>query len=107
MDEQQFGRYTLMARLGSGGSTDTRPPDTDWPTIEFNFSADSWLAVRDAGGNRLAWETVKAGSTRQLRGAPPMKVVLGNAGAVRITYAGKSFDLEPFTVGRIARFSVK
>jgi len=75
--------------------------------LDIKFHADSWLAVRDADGKRLAWETVKAGSTRHLRGTPPLKVVLGNAAAANITLAGEPFDTTPFTVGRIARFSVK
>jgi len=82
-------------------------PAPAWPTLELRFSADSWLAVRDADGNRLAWETVKAGSTRQLQGAPPLKVVLGNADAVRISFQGEPFDPTPFTIGRMARFSVE
>ena len=81
--------------------------ESNWPVLDLEFSADSWLAVRDAGGNRLAWETVKAGSTRQLRGAPPLKVVLGNATAVEIVFAGQKFDPQPYTTGRIARFSVQ
>jgi len=82
-------------------------PAAEWPTLELKFSADSWLAVRDANGNKLAWETVKAGSTRQLQGHPPLKVVLGNAEAVRISFQGEPFDPTPFTIGRMARFSVE
>jgi cytoskeleton protein RodZ len=78
-----------------------------WPTLELEFNADSWIAVRDADGKRLAWETVKAGSSRHLRGLPPLKVVLGNANAVRVTYEGELFDPAPYTSGRIARFVVE
>lgn len=78
-----------------------------WPTLELEFKADSWIAVRDADGKRLAWETVKAGSSRHLRGIPPIKVVLGNALAVRVTYQGELFDPTPYTSGRIARFIVE
>lgn len=78
-----------------------------WPTLDLEFKADSWVAVRDAEGKRLAWETVKAGSSRHLRGNPPLKVVLGNANAVRVTFEGEQFDPTPFTSGRIARFSVE
>jgi cytoskeleton protein RodZ len=78
-----------------------------WPTLELEFKADSWIAVRDADGKRLAWETVKAGSSRHLRGLPPLKVVLGNANAVRVTYEGELFDPAPYTSGRIARFVVE
>ena len=87
--------------------TAAKLPAAEWPTLELKFSADSWLAVRDADGKRLAWETVKAGSTRQLQGQPPLKVVLGNAEAVRISFQGEPFDPTPFTIGRMARFSVE
>jgi len=82
-------------------------PAIELPTLELKFSADSWLAVTDADGKRLAWETIKAGSTRQLQGLPPLKVVLGNAEAVRISFQGEPFDPTPFTIGRMARFSVE
>jgi len=82
-------------------------PATPLPTLELKFSADSWLAVTDADGKRLAWETIKAGSTRQLQGVPPLKVVLGNAAAVRISFQGAPFDPSPHTIGRMARFSLE
>lgn len=82
-------------------------PANPLPTLELKFNADSWLAVTDANGKRLAWETIKAGSTRQLQGVPPLKVVLGNAAAVRISFQGDPFDPSPYTIGRMARFSVE
>jgi cytoskeleton protein RodZ len=90
------------------GRTDAGAVDPAvWPTLELEFKADSWIAVRDADGKRLAWETVKAGSSRQLRGLPPLKVVLGNANAVRVTFEGERFDPSPYTSGHIARFVVE
>lgn len=98
---------TLAAKAAAVADNTASSDESNWPVLDLQFSADSWLAVRDAGGNRLAWETVKAGSTRQLRGAPPLKVVLGNATAVAIVFAGQKFDPQPYTTGRIARFSVQ
>ncbi len=83
------------------------PGITDWATLELSFDADSWIAVLDRNGKRIAWETVKAGSSRSLSGPPPLKVVLGNAASVHISYAGEPFDPSPYTEGRIARFSVE
>ena len=85
----------------------TTPGITDWATLELSFDADSWIAVLDRNGKRIAWETVKAGSSRSLSGPPPLKVVLGNAASVHISYAGEPFDPSPYTEGRIARFSVE
>lgn len=99
-----------LATAATDSITDADPantPEIPLPTLELKFSADSWLAVTDADGKRLAWETIKAGSTRQLQGVPPLKVVLGNAAAVNISFQGTPFDPSPHTIGRMARFSVE
>lgn len=76
-------------------------------TLELHFDADAWVAIRDADGKRLAWETVRAGTSRTLRGATPIRVVLGDVAAIRMSVAGNPFDPSPFASGRIARFSVE
>ena len=102
-----IGTATAATVSSNASEAPARDQTVEKATLELKFSADSWLAVRDAAGKRLAWETVKAGSTRQLQGIPPLKVVLGNVEAVRISVQGEPFDPTPFTIGRMARFSVE
>lgn len=113
---ETFAAKNSATPVDTGGARTTSPPGTlgindtmqrNWTTLELHFSANSWVAIRDADGTRLAWETITAGSSRQLRGIAPIRVVLGNIAAVRMTVAGAPFDPSPYASGRIARFSVE
>ncbi len=58
----------------------------------FNFELavlrDCWIEVIDAGGRQLAFELAPAGSSRQLTGAPPLRVLLGDASAAHLSWQG-------------------
>ncbi len=75
----------------------------------FNFAAtqDSWIEIRD-GTNQVLWSQVlRAGESAQVQYPLPMRVVVGHAKAVNVTYQGKAFDLAPHTKVTVARFEVK
>lgn len=74
--------------------------------IVFEFSAPCWVDVRDASrGFKLVGEMEK-GARKVLGGAPPYKVVIGDASAVRITIAGAPYDIARHTRGNVARFTL-
>lgn len=52
--------------------------------LALRLSALSWVEVSDATGRRLLQGLYAAGSTRTLSGAPPLRVILGNAPAVAL-----------------------
>lgn len=75
----------------------------------FNFAAtqESWIEIRDAK-NQVLWSRVlRAGESAQVQYPLPMRVVVGHAKAVNVTYQGKAFDLAPYTKVAVARFEVK
>lgn len=75
----------------------------------FNFAAvqESWIEIRD-GKNQVLWSRVlRAGESAQVQYPLPMRVVVGHAKAVNVTYQGKAFDLAPHTKVTVARFEVK
>jgi len=76
------------------------------PTLSLSFERDCWTEVKDAAGNRLIYDLVKAGRSRQVEGQAPFKVFLGYAPGAEVLYNGESFDIEPFIERHIARFSV-
>lgn len=53
-------------------------------TVEFKFSAESWVEVRDAENKQVLYELGAAGNTRQIQAVPPLRVVLGAANAVGV-----------------------
>lgn len=75
-------------------------------SIVMVFSADSWLEVEDAAGNKLEYDLMREGRTRELSGIAPFKVFLGNAREVEIEYNGRPFDHSPYIKGDLAHFRI-
>jgi cytoskeleton protein RodZ len=62
--------------------------------LALKFSDASWVEVYDAGGRRLIGGLGVADSARTLSGAPPLRVVLGNAPAVAMQLNGRPVILD-------------
>lgn len=75
--------------------------------LHLEFGADSWVEIRDATGRTLHRQLDTAGSSIEVRGAPPFDVVVGNAALVRMTYNGRPIDLKPFIDVTVARFTLE
>ncbi len=69
-------------------------------------SAESWIQVKDAAGEQLLKRLVLAGERIALTGSLPLKIKLGNASAVQLTYQGKPVDLAEHTRANVARFEL-
>lgn len=67
------------------------PPTTHGKDGELTltFSSDSWAEVYDASGQRLFYDVGAASTARTVRGAVPMRVVLGNAAGVTLQFNGR------------------
>lgn len=63
--------------------------------MRLKATRDAWVEVRNADGSTLHNGLVKAGSTTDLKGTPPYRLVLGNASRLQLTYEGKPQDLKP------------
>jgi cytoskeleton protein RodZ len=75
--------------------------------LHFHFDEESWVEVRDADGGILLSKLNAPGSEVRVNGKPPLKVVIGNARGVRLTYADRTVDLEPHTGLAVARFTLQ
>ena len=83
----------LAAHPGDPVQPAPRPvAETTAGTVELRlkFSADCWLELTDASGERLAYRLAHAGEVIRTRAAPPVSVMLGNAEGVELTVDGKS-----------------
>lgn len=83
----------LAAHPGDPVQPAPRPvAETTAGTVELRlkFSADCWLELTDASGERLAYRLARAGEVIRTRAAPPVSVMLGNAEGVELTVDGKS-----------------
>jgi cytoskeleton protein RodZ len=62
----------------------------------------SWVSVRDAGGHVLISRTLQSGESVLLDGPPPLRVTIGDARAVHLSFRGQAVALPPNqTVARL------
>ena len=74
--------------------------------LEFSFSGECWLEVKD-GNDQLIYSDLKAaGDTLSLRGEPPFKIVAGNASAVLLQYRGERIAVTSPPGRNLARVTV-
>jgi len=73
------------------------------PSLTFTFVQESWVEVRDGHGHRLLWQLNPAGTQQKVSGPPPLSLVIGNAGGVRLQVNDKLFDLNPYIDVDVAR----
>jgi cytoskeleton protein RodZ len=83
------------ARLVSAVSAaQSAPGGTGDAQLALRFSAISWVAVYDASGRKLLEGISAPDSARTLSGAPPLRVVLGNAPGVAVHLNGQKVPLD-------------
>jgi cytoskeleton protein RodZ len=75
--------------------------------ILLNFDGDSWVEVRDQGGNPIFSQLNRRGTEQRVTGTPPLVVVIGNARGVRLTYNDRRIDLDPHTRNAVARVTLE
>ncbi|ROH85439.1 helix-turn-helix domain-containing protein [Pseudomethylobacillus aquaticus] len=74
--------------------------------VEFSFSENSWVGVRDADGKEIFNKSKAAGKTDFVEGKPPFSIVIGNASGTSLTFNGKPVDLAPHTSLNVARLTL-
>lgn len=75
--------------------------------LHFDFAGDSWVEVRDASGRAIHRQLNPAGSSIEVHGRPPFKLLVGNAAQTHMTYNGRPIDLKPFIDVTVARFTLE
>lgn len=75
--------------------------------LHLEFGDRSWTEIKDASGRMLLRQLNPTDSRVDVEGQPPFDVVIGNAPHVRMTYNNRPIDLQPFTDGTVARFTLE
>ena len=76
-------------------------------TVRMIFEQESWVEIKDRAGNTIFGQLNPAGSRRSVSGEPPLSVVVGNAGGVRLFRGDKSIDLAPHMRVDVARLTLE
>ena len=64
--------------------------------ISLIIHADTWADIKDVGGNRLAYDLLRAERRLTLTGQAPFTVFFGNGHGVEMTYNGEEFDISSY-----------
>jgi cytoskeleton protein RodZ len=91
----------------SAGVTPSSEPVANPSASTILVTAVTWVELRDGGGRLLWARTLAAGETATLDGPAPLRLVVGNASAARVVFAGRRIDLEPWTKDNVARLELQ
>jgi cytoskeleton protein RodZ len=75
--------------------------------LKMVFKDRVWMSVVDGAGKVIYENTGLSGNTELIEGVPPLKLVIGNAAGVQITFNGKAVDLAPHAKDNIARLTLE
>lgn len=85
----------------------SRPPHPDEREVRFIFEQESWIEVYDRDEKQIFYQLNPAGTSRRVIGVPPLRVVVGNAHGVKMTYGGQPVDLARYTKIDVARLTLE
>jgi cytoskeleton protein RodZ len=93
------GAATANATPGSGAATAAKAPaaasaaDARIVRLGFRTQAECWVEVYDKDGRQLFFDLARRGTRQDVAGAGPLRLVLGNAPAIRFELAGKELTV--------------
>lgn len=75
-------------------------------SLALKADRSSWVEVRDANGQRLLYDLLDPGASRNIEGLAPFAVLLGYGPGVTVEFNGKLVDHSRYIHQDIARFRV-
>ena len=75
--------------------------------LHFRFENEAWVEIRDRNDKVIFSKLNRAGSEERVAAVPPLKLVVGNARGVRLSYGGQAVDLAPHIGVTVARLTLE
>lgn len=75
--------------------------------LHFRFDAESWVEIRDRNDKVIFSKLNRAGSEERVAAVPPLKLVVGNARSVKLSYGEQTVDLTPHIGVTVARLTLQ
>jgi len=76
-------------------------------TLVLSTTQTSWVSVQDRDGKEIFSRNVTSGNSETITGTPPLKLVIGNATGMQLTYNGSPVDLAPHIRANVARLTLE
>ena len=104
----------------AGGDTTANPSDVEEEAataprpaplpgsdvLAIALATESWVEIYDRGGGRLFYSLAQQGSEIVVRGAGPMRVLLGDVEGAVVAYNGEPYDLSRYLGRSVVHFTV-
>jgi cytoskeleton protein RodZ len=87
---------------GTAGAAAQRITETGDQRLQLEFSADSWVEIRNPEGRVLYSNLNEAGTSLELVGQGPFRILLGYAPGVTLAFQGEQVALGPHTRNNVA-----
>lgn len=84
----------------------TPAPTPGMARLRVRFPDEAWVEIYDRNEQRLFYNLVTPGRELDLRGAPPIRVLLGRTRGVQVEYNGEPVDLAPHIERGVARLTL-
>ena len=84
-----------------------RPPRAGEKQLQLRFEVAAWIEIRDRNDKVIYSKLNRAGSDERVNVMPPVKLIIGNARGVRLTYDNRAVDLTPHIGVSVARLTVE
>ena len=99
------GGGSTPATASAAGSDADSAAGVGRARLRLIFSADSWVDVHDAAGQRVFAGTGHVNNVRTIAGSAPLRVYIKSASSVHMDINNHSVAIEPkFVVDNVARF---
>lgn len=100
--DERIGMLPEGEEPGSSSNSDNTTDDI----LRLDMKDESWVEVYDAQGKRLYLGLAKSDDTIEVSGTPPLRVLLGYAPGVNVTYDGKNINTIEHSRAGVAQFRV-
>jgi cytoskeleton protein RodZ len=96
---------TAAPSTAAHSAADAAAPGAGRARLRLSFSADSWVDVHDATGQRVYAGNGRANSVKTITGMAPLRVYLKSASGVQLQINDRAVAIGPqFFAGDVARF---
>src|SRR6056297_4224698 len=84
-----------VAEIAGDSAAGALSPEVDPMTrLDLVLSDDSWIEIESADGQRLEFDLLRSGESRQYTGLAPFRLLLGRASAVSLSLDGQPVEFE-------------